>query len=271
MQLPGSRAAIAGACVILILGTGSTAAYAALTGSPVDSSGMIHGCWTNTAINGTHVFVLQDAGTTCPKGTTAISWNQQGPPGPAGPAGSPGPPGPQGPKGDTGPAGPPGPGISSLDDLNGTPCGNGQGSTRLTYSSDGTVSIRCPTGSASPSPSPSPANTSPDTATDLGSFTCGGLTTSGTTGGTPGTWFTFNWNGCTSTVPPEPLQITLTVTSGTAGFDLYSASSLSTPLSANTTQATFTNSQTGSYYINVYTPGGGTSTYTLTLEPQPLP
>jgi hypothetical protein len=32
-------------------------------------------------------YCLQDAGTTCPKGTTAISWNQQGP---AGSTGSPG-------------------------------------------------------------------------------------------------------------------------------------------------------------------------------------
>jgi hypothetical protein len=30
--------------------------------------------------------VLQDAGTRCPKGTTAIAWNQQGPAGPPGPA-----------------------------------------------------------------------------------------------------------------------------------------------------------------------------------------
>jgi hypothetical protein len=82
---------------ILVLGTGSTAAYATLAGGPVDSSGVIHGCWTNAAINGTHVFVLQDAGTTCPKGTTAISWNQQGQQGPSAPPG-PGPAGPAGPK-----------------------------------------------------------------------------------------------------------------------------------------------------------------------------
>jgi hypothetical protein len=70
---------------------------------------VIHGCWTNAAINGTHVFVLQDPGTNCPKGTTAISWNQQGPAGPAGPAGPPGATGPAGPKGDTGSQGPAGP------------------------------------------------------------------------------------------------------------------------------------------------------------------
>jgi hypothetical protein len=96
----------------LVLVAGGTAAGAAVASSPVDSSGVIHGCWTNAAINGTHVFVLQDAGTTCPKGTTAISWNQTGPQGPAGPAGpagtvgATGPAGPAGPIGNTGPAGP---------------------------------------------------------------------------------------------------------------------------------------------------------------------
>jgi hypothetical protein len=108
MTLLGTRAVMIGAGAVLVLETGSTAAYAALAGGPVDGSGVIHGCWTNTAINGTHVFVLQDAGTTCPKGTTAISWNQQGPTGPAGPAGPAGAIGPAGPAGDTGPAGPKG-------------------------------------------------------------------------------------------------------------------------------------------------------------------
>lgn len=65
---------------------GGTAAGAAIAG-PVDGSGIIHGCWSNTAVNGSHVFVLQDAGTNCPRGTTAISWNQQGPQGPQGPPG----------------------------------------------------------------------------------------------------------------------------------------------------------------------------------------
>ena len=96
----------AGASFVL-LASGATAG-AAIAGGPVDSSGVIHGCWTNAAINGTHVFVLQDAGTNCPKGTTAISWNQQGPAGPAGPAGAAGPQGPAGPPGAIGPEGPKG-------------------------------------------------------------------------------------------------------------------------------------------------------------------
>jgi hypothetical protein len=79
-----------GIAAAIALIAGGTAAGAAIAG-PIDGSGVIHGCWTNAAINGTHVFVLQDAGTTCPNRTTAISWNQQGPAGPAGPAGLAGP------------------------------------------------------------------------------------------------------------------------------------------------------------------------------------
>jgi hypothetical protein len=36
---------------------------------------VIHGCWTNTAVNGSHAFVVQDAGTSSPSGMTAIKWN----------------------------------------------------------------------------------------------------------------------------------------------------------------------------------------------------
>src|ERR1700733_2494446 len=105
------RIAIAGAAA-LTLAAGGTTADATITVGPVDSSGVIHGCYTSQALNGSHVFVLQDAGTNCPKGTTAISWNQEGPAGPAGatgPAGNTGPAGPQGPAGQTGATGPAGP------------------------------------------------------------------------------------------------------------------------------------------------------------------
>jgi hypothetical protein len=126
------KAVITGA-VALGLVAGGTAAGAAIASGPVDGSGVIHGCWTNAAINGTHVFVLQDAGTNCPKGTTAISWNQTGPAGaagatgptgPAGPAGAVGAPGPTGSAGPAGPigdTGPPGPsGANGNTVLNGT-------------------------------------------------------------------------------------------------------------------------------------------------------
>ena len=75
----GRKIVVTGAAV-LILGTGSSVAAAAvMSDGPVDGSGVIHGCWSNVAIKGSHAFVLQDAGTSCPNGTTAISWNQSGP------------------------------------------------------------------------------------------------------------------------------------------------------------------------------------------------
>jgi hypothetical protein len=103
------------AVIAVLLAGGGTAAYATVIASPVSSSGVIDGCYTSAEIKGSHVFVLQDQGTACPKGTTPISWNQTGPSGPAGPSGATGATGPAGPTGltgatgATGPAGPAGP------------------------------------------------------------------------------------------------------------------------------------------------------------------
>src|SRR5580693_1560015 len=120
----GRSVIIAGAtALILAAGSGIATAAVMSSSSPVDSSGVIHGCWTNAEINGTHAFVLQDAGTTCPRGTTAISWNESGPKGPAGAAGT----------------------VSSLDQLNGIPCDSGAGTTELSYGSGGAVGITCVT------------------------------------------------------------------------------------------------------------------------------
>jgi hypothetical protein len=158
----------------LVLLAGGAAAGAAVAG-PIDSSGVVHGCYYPADKNGTHQVVLQDTGTTCPRGTTAITWNQTGPQGPIGLAGSAGPKGdtgatgavgPAGPKGDsgatgaagpagptgdtgaTGPQGPPGPAGSagSLDSMIGTPCDVGtgaQGTLAVTYTpqADGTDTI----------------------------------------------------------------------------------------------------------------------------------
>ena len=112
MTIIGRKIIIAGA-VTLVLAAGSGIATAAVISSPspVDSSGVIHGCWRNAALKGSHFFVLQNAGTSCPKGTTAISWNERGPAGPAGakgPAGPAGAAGSAGAAGATGPAGPTG-------------------------------------------------------------------------------------------------------------------------------------------------------------------
>ena len=71
------RYAMLGAVAILVLTAGGTAAYAAASG-PVSSKGMIDGCYFNAAVNGSHAFVLQDQGTSCPNGTTAVSWSKQG-------------------------------------------------------------------------------------------------------------------------------------------------------------------------------------------------
>ncbi len=104
-----------GGAIVLTIGGGT--AYATIAGGPVDSGGVVHGCYTTQALNGSHVFVLQDAGTNCPKGTTPISWSQTGPAGPQGPPGIQGPTGATGATGmtgapgatgDTGPAGPTG-------------------------------------------------------------------------------------------------------------------------------------------------------------------
>jgi Collagen triple helix repeat (20 copies)/Bacterial Ig-like domain (group 2) len=158
---------VAAGFAVAVFGGGAAAGAAIVASSPVSSGGEIYGCYSNAAVNGSHVFVLQDAGTSCPKGTTAISFNQtgqagspgpSGPPGPSGTAGSAGPSGPPGPAGSQGPPGPSGsPGtVAALDDLTGIPCDNGSGTTQLSYGSDGTVILTCATASSSQSPPPNP-------------------------------------------------------------------------------------------------------------------
>ncbi len=77
-----SRRALAAGGAATVLLSGGTAALAATIASPVGSNGVIHGCYTTAGTNGSHALVLQNAGTACPHGDTAIKWNQQGPPGP---------------------------------------------------------------------------------------------------------------------------------------------------------------------------------------------
>jgi hypothetical protein len=93
----GRKVIIAGATALALIAGASAATAAVVSSGPVDSSGVIHGCYSSVpTVGGSHVFVMQDAGTSCPRGTTAISWNEQGPAGPAGPAGATGPAGPAG-------------------------------------------------------------------------------------------------------------------------------------------------------------------------------
>lgn len=104
---PPRKALVITGTATLLLGIGG-AAGAAITASPV-SGGVIYGCYATRSIRGSHTLVLQDKGTSCGRGDTAIQWNQEGPAGPAGPAG---PPGSTGPSGATGPQGPPGTGAT---------------------------------------------------------------------------------------------------------------------------------------------------------------
>jgi hypothetical protein len=96
--MKAKRIAGAGAAA-LALAIGGTAAVAAVTAGPIDGAGVIHGCYYPATASGSHKVVLQNAGRTCPSGSTAISWNRlgrtgpQGPPGPQGFQGPPGPPG----------------------------------------------------------------------------------------------------------------------------------------------------------------------------------
>jgi hypothetical protein len=123
----------------IALTIGGSAAYATVAAGPVSSSGVVSGCFTNAEVNGSHALVLQDTGTTCPKGTTAVSWNEQGPAGPVGPAGAvgaTGPAGPAGPAGATGSTGPAGvPGSAGANGTNGT-----NGTSLVTSSGDPTSS-----------------------------------------------------------------------------------------------------------------------------------
>ncbi len=143
---------------------GGTAAGATIAAGPVDGSGVIHGCSSTQALSGSHLFVLQDVGTTCPKGTTAISWNQAGPTGPTGatgPAGIQGPTGltgaqgPSGLPGAAGAAGAPGTGASVAPLSSGDPnCANGgasiaDGSGRTAFACNGALGPEGPPGGAS--------------------------------------------------------------------------------------------------------------------------
>jgi Collagen triple helix repeat (20 copies) len=149
--------------VVAIGGVAAGVAYA--TGAIPGSDGVIHGCYDN----GGNVKVAPTA--TCPKGYTALPWNQTGragatgATGPAGATGQAGPPGPSGgpgPAGATGPAGPKGtdgkdgtdgapgpPGPASLEALNGKPCtfkGEGASPTFNEHPSSVTVGMDAETG-----------------------------------------------------------------------------------------------------------------------------
>jgi hypothetical protein len=209
---------------------GGTAAGAAIAG-PVDSSGTIHGCYSNDAVKGSHVVVLQDAGTTCPKNTTAITWNQQGQPGATGAQGPAGAIGPPGPAGDTGAAGPTG-----------------------ATGPQGPAGPQGPQGPASPI-----GRNGGGSARSLGVLsTCGdSISVSGSSNATD-TWYSIVYNGSSSSSCTGLMSIQL---SGTGNvFDLYQNEPVGTPLANEMTDTAVV---AGTYYIDVY--GGTSGTFTLSL------
>ncbi len=286
--------------VAVVLAAGAGTALGATAG-PVDSVGVVHGCFTNGEINGTHALVLQDAGSTCPKGTTAVTWNVQGPAGATGPAGPPGAMGPAGPPGATGPAGaagadgatgpagadgatgpagPAGP-ASSLDGLNGTPCENGAGNAHVGYDSAGNASIQCVLPPPSGPPGSSEANP-----IDLGTnpegtgLTCPQLpiTETGTTSASSPVWYEFGVSAAIITNCKVRLTVTPAASGSTAGaaFDVYLGNSNPTALRVSATAFTiFSNSSTPTavnFYIEVrWLPLSDSGSYTLTWNALPCP
>ena len=72
------------AAVVCALGVGASVVVAA-TSPPGPSNGVFRGC-----VAGDGTLMVVNAGTACPKGQLAVSWNQVGQQGPAGPSGPPG-------------------------------------------------------------------------------------------------------------------------------------------------------------------------------------
>ena len=84
MHAVRSVGAITAAAVSVLLLAGAAVAYAAI---PNPTTGVISGCYTNSS---PHILRVIDTAKTakCPTGTTALNWNQAGPPGPTGPSGT---------------------------------------------------------------------------------------------------------------------------------------------------------------------------------------
>jgi hypothetical protein len=74
--MKATRIVVTGAAAVALV-AGGTAAGAAVAAGPV-SGGVTHGCYTTKATSGSHGLNLQNAGTSCPQGTKAISWSQTG-------------------------------------------------------------------------------------------------------------------------------------------------------------------------------------------------
>jgi hypothetical protein len=118
------RYAIVGVLGVFIGGAGGVFAAALIP----DANGVIHGCYDNK----TGALRVVDSAANCSKNQVPIEWNQRGV---AGATGATGP---------TGATGATGRGVTSLNDLNGLPCGTtNSGTTRVVYGSGGAVSLFC--------------------------------------------------------------------------------------------------------------------------------
>src|SRR6516225_3291937 len=79
MNVPKIIIATGAALALVAAGTGAGASIARISvnsGNPVND-GVINGCYTLKATNGSHHLALQTWGTKCPTGTTKIQWNGQ--------------------------------------------------------------------------------------------------------------------------------------------------------------------------------------------------
>jgi hypothetical protein len=144
-------AALAGAGAMAALGG---VAYATI---PDSTTGVIHSCYSQATGTWRPIDMQANPPQRCKSGETQLDLNQKGPKGDPGSVGPAGPVGQKGDKGDTGPAGPPGPqgapgpqgpagaSLASLDDLDGIACTihGQQGTTRITYDTDDSVTIHC--------------------------------------------------------------------------------------------------------------------------------
>ena len=79
MNVPKIIIATGAALALVAAGTAAGASIARISvnsGNPVND-GVINGCYTLKATNGSHHLALQTWGTKCPTGTTKIQWNGQ--------------------------------------------------------------------------------------------------------------------------------------------------------------------------------------------------
>jgi large repetitive protein len=121
---------------------------AAAFASAATGDGQIHACKIKR-----HGFLrVPDAGASCKRSETAVTWDIQGAAGAAGPTG---PAGPQGPKGD------PGGGVVSVSALSGTPCttfDGGAGTVSIDTTATDLITLSCDSGTAPPPPPPDGAS-----------------------------------------------------------------------------------------------------------------